>query len=67
MIAAFHRRVQAMERRVPVAASAPVFIMAADAAEAERQVAAIRAEHPDHRGTLFVMIGGRPTPQTEDA
>jgi hypothetical protein len=54
------RRVEALEREAaPPAAPAPCFVMAEDEAEAGREVARIRAEHPDAPRTLFVMIGAR--------
>ena len=37
----------------------------ASAAEAKREMAVIGTAHPDHRGTLFVMIGPS-IPQTEE-
>jgi hypothetical protein len=58
------RRVAALERRAaPRAAPAPCFVLAEDAAAAAREVARIRAAHPDGCPTLFVMTRGRQEPE----
>jgi hypothetical protein len=57
------RRVEALERRVaPPAALAPCFVLAEDAAAAEREVERILAAHPHAGPALFVMIGAREEP-----
>ena len=59
------RRVAAPKRRaVPpaVPAPAPCFVLAEDAAAAERAVARPRAAHPHPGPALFVMIGAREEP-----
>jgi hypothetical protein len=56
------RRVVALERRAAppaVPAPAPCFVLAEDAAAAERAVARPRAAHPHPGPALFVMIGAR--------
>jgi hypothetical protein len=57
-------RVEALERRAaPATAAVPCFVLAKDAAEADRAVARIAAEHPSARHTLFVMTLGRGQPE----
>jgi hypothetical protein len=54
------RRVEVLERRAaPAAAPAPCFVLAETRAAAEREVARLRAAHPDGCRTLFVMTRGR--------
>ena len=57
------RRVEVLERRAaPRAAPAPCFVLAEDAAAAERAVERILAAHPNAGPALFVMIGAREEP-----
>jgi hypothetical protein len=45
----------------------PCFVLAEDAAEADRAVARIAAEHPDACPTVFVMTLGRGQPEPSAA
>jgi hypothetical protein len=58
------RRVEALGRRAaPAGTTAPCFVLAADAAEAERAVERVQAEHPHARHALFVMTLDRCEPR----
>jgi hypothetical protein len=62
------RRVEVLERRAaPPAALARCFVLAEDAAAAEREVERLRAAHPNGCPTLFVMIGARGEPGRRSA
>jgi hypothetical protein len=50
------RRLAALERATPPLAHPPAFLLAADKADADRQVARVRAAYPDSTRALFVMI-----------
>ena len=50
------RRLEALERPARPLAHPPAFIQAADNADADRQVARVRADHPGSNWTVFVMI-----------
>ena len=51
------RRLAALERAARPLAHPPAFLLAANDADADRQVACVRADHPDSNWTVFVMIG----------
>jgi len=50
------RRVAALERATGPVAHPPAFILAVNDADADRQIARIRAAYPDSMQTVFVMI-----------
>jgi hypothetical protein len=50
------RRVAALERAARPLAHPPAFLLAADNADVDRQVARVRADHPGSNWTVFVMI-----------
>ena len=50
------RRLAALERAARPLAHPPALILAADKADADRQVARVRAAYPDSTRALFVMI-----------
>ena len=51
------RRLEALEQAARPLAHPPALLLAADKADADRQVARVRAAYPDSTQTLFVMIG----------
>jgi hypothetical protein len=62
------RRVETLERRAaPATAAGPCFVLAEDAAKADRAVARIAADHPNARHTVFVMTLGRGQPEPSAA